>query len=45
LQEINQDQKLWVRWHAEPLPDFEGPLYQNPDWLAEQQRIAQLENS
>jgi len=33
LQEINQDRHLWVRWHPDPLPEFEGALHQDPHWL------------
>ena len=35
MQEVNQDEHLWVRWYAEPLPDHEGPLRQNQEWMDE----------
>jgi hypothetical protein len=44
LQEINQDQHLWVRWHSDHLPEFEGPLYQDPLWIEEQRQAAEREN-
>jgi hypothetical protein len=44
LQEINQDEHLWVRWHPEPLPDQDGPLRQNQEWVDEQRKGAELEN-
>ena len=44
MQEICQDEHLWVRWHANLLPDTSGPLYQNTDWLDNQRKLAELEN-
>jgi len=44
LQEINHDQHLWVRWHPDPLPEFEGPLYQDPLWMDDQHQAAKSEN-
>lgn len=32
LQEVNQDEHLWVRWHSKSLPDYQGPLYQDESW-------------
>ena len=44
LQEVNHDEHLWVRWHAQPLPEHEGQLRQNPAWQAERQLEARLDN-
>ncbi|NIV39004.1 MAG: hypothetical protein GWN58_59160, partial [Anaerolineae bacterium] len=44
LQEASGDEHLWVRWHPEPLPDHEGQLRQNEDWLAQQRIEAELDN-
>lgn len=44
LQEVNQDEHLWVKWTPEPLPDGEGALRENEEWLAEQRHEAQLDN-
>jgi retinol-binding protein 3 len=44
LQEVNHDEHLWVRWHPETLPENEGPLRQNPEWQAERQLEARLDN-
>jgi hypothetical protein len=44
LQEVNHDEHLWVKWHAEPLPEHEGALRENDEWLAEQRQEAQLDN-
>jgi C-terminal processing protease CtpA/Prc len=44
LQETSQDEHLWVRWHAEPLPDKAEALRENPVWEAEQKRAAALDN-
>jgi C-terminal processing protease CtpA/Prc len=44
LQEINQDEHLWVRWHPEPLPDQEEALRLNQAWVEEQKQAAQLDN-
>ena len=40
LQEVTQDQHLWVRWHNKPLPDYAGPLHQDPSWTAAQEAAA-----
>jgi hypothetical protein len=32
LQEVNQDEHLWVRYHPHPLPEDEGYLSQNQEW-------------
>lgn len=44
MQEVNHDEHLWVRWHPEPLPDDDGPLRHNPEWIAERQQEAKLDN-
>jgi hypothetical protein len=44
LQEVNQDEHLWVRWHPEPLPDEADALRQNQEWVQAQRQTAQLDN-
>jgi len=44
MQEVNQDKHLFVRWYPEPLPDHEGPMYQNQQWLDERRQQAKLDN-
>jgi len=44
MQEVNQDEHLWVRWHPEPLPDEQGPLRQNQAWVDERRQEARLDN-
>jgi C-terminal processing protease CtpA/Prc len=44
MQEINQDKHLWVRWHAEPLPDHEGSMLQNRERVEDWQQKAKLDN-
>jgi hypothetical protein len=44
MQEVNHDEHLWVRWHAEPLPDDEGPLRLNQEWQEERKLEARLDN-
>jgi hypothetical protein len=44
MQEINHDEHLWVRWHAEPLPEDEGQLLLNEAWQAERKLEAKLDN-
>jgi C-terminal processing protease CtpA/Prc len=44
IQEVNQDKHLIVRWYPEPLPDQEGPMHQNQDWLNEWRQIAKFDN-
>lgn len=44
MQEVSQDKHLWIRWHQEPLPDQEGALRNNRDWMEERQLEAQLDN-
>lgn len=44
LQEVNHDEHLWIRWHAEALPDDEGPLRLNQEWQDERKLEAQLDN-
>jgi hypothetical protein len=44
MQEVNQDEHLWVRWHAEPLPDEKEALRQNQEWAEAQRQGAKLDN-
>jgi hypothetical protein len=44
MQEVNPDEHLWVRWHAQPLPDEDGPLRLNPEWQEERRLEARLDN-
>ena len=44
MQEVNGDEHLWVRWHPQPLPDQEGQLRHNEEWLARQRSEAELDN-
>ncbi len=44
LQEVNQDEHLWVRWHAQAMPEGEELLRQNQAWREEQQLEARLRN-
>ncbi len=44
LQEASHDEHLWVRWHADPLPDYDGQLRQNQAWQEEQRLKARLDN-
>ena len=44
MQEVNHDEHLWVRWHPEPLPDFEGQLRLDKEWQEEQLLKARLDN-
>lgn len=44
MQDVSQDEHLWVRWHPEPLPDHEGELRHNREWMEEQRAAARLHN-
>jgi hypothetical protein len=44
MQEVNQDEHLWVRWHPDPLPGNEGTLRHNKAWVDEQRFSAKLDN-
>ena len=44
MQQVNGDEHLWIRWHPEPLPNHEGQLRQNEEWLAQQRLEAELDN-
>jgi hypothetical protein len=44
LQEVNGDEHLWVKWHAQALPEDNGQLRLNQDWQAERRQEACLEN-
>ncbi len=44
MQEVNHDEHLWVRWHAEALPEDEGPLRLNQAWQDERRLEARLDN-
>lgn len=44
LQEASRDEHLWVRFHAEPLPDENEALRLDPKWEQEKKREAAREN-
>jgi len=44
MQEVNQDEHLWVKWHAETLPEDDGQLRLNQAWQEERRLEARLEN-
>jgi hypothetical protein len=44
LQEINQDEHLWVRYYPEPLPDHQGSMLQNAERITEFRQKGILEN-
>ncbi len=44
MQEVSHDEHLWVRWHSEALPDHEGQLRLNQEWLELKKVEAQLDN-
>ena len=44
LQEVNHDEHLWVRWHADPLPADADQLRNNQQWQEERQLEARLDN-
>lgn len=44
MQEVNGDEHLWVRWHPEPLPEQEGQLRHNEEWMAQRLLRARLNN-
>jgi Peptidase family S41/N-terminal domain of Peptidase_S41 in eukaryotic IRBP len=44
MQEVNHDEHLWVRWHPQPLPDYEGPVRHNQEWQEERNLEARLDN-
>ncbi len=44
LQEVNHDEHLWVRWHAEPLPDDATQLRLNQEWQEARRLEASLDN-
>lgn len=44
MQEVNHDEHLWVRWHAEPLPEDDGTLRNNREWQEERLLEARLDN-
>jgi hypothetical protein len=44
MQKVSQDEHLWVRWHPEPLPDHEGPLRHDQEWMDERRQEAELDN-
>ncbi|MBE0699132.1 MAG: S41 family peptidase, partial [Anaerolineaceae bacterium] len=44
MQEICQDEHLWVKWHSEPLPDDEETLRLSEAWRQEQQLQAKIGN-
>ena len=44
LQEVSHDEHLWVKWHAEALPDNDGQLRLNQAWQEERKLEARLDN-
>jgi len=44
IQEICQDEHLWVKWHSESLPDGEEALRLSKEWREQQQLQAKLNN-
>lgn len=44
LQEVNQDEHLWVKWHAEPLPAEAETLRRNQIWRDERRLEAKFSN-
>jgi hypothetical protein len=44
VQKVSQDKHLWVRWHPEPLPEYEGSLLQSPENIEEFKQRAKVEN-
>jgi C-terminal processing protease CtpA/Prc len=44
LQEVNQDEHLWVRWHAQPLPEESDALRLDPNWQAARKEEAQQDH-
>jgi hypothetical protein len=44
MQEVSRDKHLCVRCYPEPLPDHEGPMDQNQEWLDEWRQQARLDN-
>ena len=44
LQEVSQDEHLWVRWHATPLPEREEQLSHDQTWLDKQRLKAEMDN-
>lgn len=44
MQEVSQDEHLWIKWHTEPLPAGDGPLRQHQEWQDERRLQAKLDN-
>jgi hypothetical protein len=44
MQEVSHDEHVWVRWHPEGLPEYEGQLRLNQEWQEERQQEARLDN-
>jgi hypothetical protein len=44
IQEVNHDEHLWVRWHPDSLPNFEGQLRLDKGWQEQQRLKASLDN-
>ncbi len=44
MQEVSQDEHLWVRWHPMPLPKGEVPLRHHQEWNEERMLEARLGN-
>jgi hypothetical protein len=43
MQDVTQDEHLWVKWHLNPLPDEEA-MRQSPAWADDQLQRAALDN-
>jgi hypothetical protein len=44
LQEVAQDEHLWVRWHNDSLPDHQQELWADPEWRSARKQEAELAN-
>ena len=44
IQKVSQDKHLWIRWHPELVPEYEGSLLQSPENIEEFKQRAKLDN-
>lgn len=44
MQEVCQDEHLWVKWHPEELPDQKSSLRRNQEWMDDLRLEANLDN-
>ena len=44
MQEVCQDEHLWVKWHSEPLPSESETLRLNEEWVAQEKLRAEKSN-